>query len=404
MDAMDHAAATNPASPGAAEASRRGPDVTTYYAPPARDCEEEFCRKLRSIQSLPLLDASFNAVATMVMVLNANREIIAVNQNLLEVFRTVVSEVVRKRPGEALGCIRAAGGPNGCGTSRYCATCGAVNAILESQAQDRVVARECRILVGEPPAIKALELMVTVTPFHVADDAFFVATIEDISRAKRLAVLQRTFFHDVLNTAGCLQSYAQILLDQQAADAEICREIAELANQVVSSIQSQRDLTFAESGDLPTRPAPVQTRSVLEELRLQYLKQPGAQRRLIQLAPLWDGTIVTDRLLLLRVLGNMLKNALEAGDAAGTVTMGCADRGAAVVFSVHNAEVMPEEVQLQVFQRSFSTKEPSGRGIGTYSMKLFGERYLGGTVDFRSTAAEGTTFTLTIPKRLGTGG
>jgi signal transduction histidine kinase len=32
-------------------------------------------------------------------------------------------------------------------------------------------------------------------------------------------------------------------------------------------------------------------------------------------------------------------------------------------------------------------------------MKLFGERYLGGRVDFISREPEGTTFTLTLPKK-----
>jgi sensor histidine kinase regulating citrate/malate metabolism len=70
------------------------------------------------------------------------------------------------------------------------------------------------------------------------------------------------------------------------------------------------------------------------------------------------------------------------------------------VFSVHNASVMPPEVQLQVFQRSFSTKLEVGHGIGTYSIRLIGERYLRGQVAFCSRAPEGTIFTITLPKRL----
>ena len=69
-----------------------------------------------------------------------------------------------------------------------------------------------------------------------------------------------------------------------------------------------------------------------------------------------------------------------------------------MVFAVHRPAVMPEEVQLQMFQRSFSTKGQPGRGIGTYSMKLLGERYLGGQVQFDSRPPEGTTFTLSLPK------
>ncbi len=48
-----------------------------------------------------------------------------------------------------------------------------------------------------------------------------------------------------------------------------------------------------------------------------------------------------------------------------------------IEFWVHNHAVMPESVQRQVFQRSFTTKG-RGRGLGTYSVKLLTERYLEG--------------------------
>jgi sensor histidine kinase regulating citrate/malate metabolism len=49
-------------------------------------------------------------------------------------------------------------------------------------------------------------------------------------------------------------------------------------------------------------------------------------------------------------------------------------------------------------QRSFSTTGGGGRGIGTYSVKLFGERYLKGRVAFVSREQEGTTFSFAVPK------
>jgi sensor histidine kinase regulating citrate/malate metabolism len=62
---------------------------------------------------------------------------------------------------------------------------------------------------------------------------------------------------------------------------------------------------------------------------------------------------------------------------------------------VHNQGFIPKDVQLQIFQRSFSTKG-EGRGIGTYSMKLLGEKYLKGKVRFESLDKNGTTFYIEI--------
>ena len=62
-----------------------------------------------------------------------------------------------------------------------------------------------------------------------------------------------------------------------------------------------------------------------------------------------------------------------------------------VRFSIHNDADMPDSVGAHVFQRSFSTKG-LGRGLGTYSIKLLTETYLGGKAWFDSGDRQGTTF------------
>jgi hypothetical protein len=107
--------------------------------------------------------------------------------------------------------------------------------------------------------------------------------------------------------------------------------------------------------------------------------------------------VITDKLLLQRVLSNLVKNALEASLEGEQVSLDFQNQGAPV-FRVHNEAAMPEAVRLQVFRRSFSTKSPVGRGIGTYSAKLITERYLGGSLTFTSSEEEGTTFAVTLPR------
>jgi signal transduction histidine kinase len=374
--------------------------VATHFAPPGRDTPEEFERKVSAIQSVPFLRPTLDAMPVMVVILNSNRQIVAANEALFKVLQATLPVVLQKRPGEAVGCCRAKDGPDGCGTALHCVTCGAVDAILESQKIAAQVVRECRILVAAPSGFEPLDLRVTATPLAVGADQFIVVAVEDISQAKRLAALQRTFFHDVLNTAGCIEGYAQCLALDPPGQRDICQRLTYLAQRLIDDIRAHRDLCYAESGDLKPQPELVRTRQLLEGLRSEYLKHPVAGERGIELGQVWDGTIATDRQLLHRVLGNMLKNALEAASRGETVTIGCSSEDDRVTFVVHNPGVMPSEVQLQVFQRSFSTKAQTGRGIGTYSMKLFGERYLGGTVTFTSRAPEGTSFRLSIPKNL----
>jgi signal transduction histidine kinase len=89
--------------------------------------------------------------------------------------------------------------------------------------------------------------------------------------------------------------------------------------------------------------------------------------------------------------------ALEAAEEGEAVKVWVEIDGGPVTFCVWNRAVIPAAIRLRLFQRNFSTKAQSGRGIGTYSMKLFGEEVLGGRVGFTSSRGEGTTFRFVHP-------
>jgi signal transduction histidine kinase len=99
----------------------------------------------------------------------------------------------------------------------------------------------------------------------------------------------------------------------------------------------------------------------------------------------------------------MVKNALEASRPGDTVTIGCAKENDNAVFRVHNTGSVPADVGGRIFKRFFSTKG-DGRGLGTYSMKLLAESYLGGKVWFTSDDEKGTDFYVSIPLELDDGG
>jgi signal transduction histidine kinase len=147
-------------------------------------------------------------------------------------------------------------------------------------------------------------------------------------------------------------------------------------------------------------PGELRTNEILEELAVVYRRHEVAKGKKIALAAEAEALAFrSDYTLLSRVLGNMLKNALEATSAGESVTLGARHDADQVEFWVTNPGFMPRDVQLQVFQRSFSTKG-QGRGIGTYSIRLFVTRYLQGTVDFTSSKELGTTFRVRLPREI----
>lgn len=109
-------------------------------------------------------------------------------------------------------------------------------------------------------------------------------------------------------------------------------QLVALADQLVEEIRAQRDLTYAESGDLKPEFEPVNSRDLLERLRSTYSRHAVGRGRDIVLADVWNGNFITDHRLLGRVLGNMLKNALEATERGGTVTLCCCEQGKEVIF------------------------------------------------------------------------
>ena len=102
--------------------------------------------------------------------------------------------------------------------------------------------------------------------------------------------------------------------------------------------------------------------------------------------------------LVSRVLGNMIINTLEASAEGATVRLATRVKPAYITWEIWNNGFIPADVQKRVFQRHFSTKATFGRGLGTFSMKLFGERYLKGKVSFDSSESDGTTFRFRLPR------
>jgi signal transduction histidine kinase len=224
--------------------------------------------------------------------------------------------------------------------------------------------------------------------------------MRDTSDEQRRRLLERMFFHDVLNSAGGLHNLLRLLPKLSTAQAASLTHSAEhLAAQVVEEIQAQRDLAAAERGDLVAREQDVAIGPLLDDTVALYQNHTVAEGKKIALeAASEPARLVTDPLLLRRVLGNLLKNALEASEHGDVVALRFS-HPKRPVFEVHNEAVMSTAVKLQIFQRSFSTKGGHGRGVGTYSARLLTERLLGGELTFESEPGRGTTFVVKLPAR-----
>jgi signal transduction histidine kinase len=370
----------------------------TRFAPAERVPIEIVHRQAAVFGAASLAPRLLNSVLNCVFVLNAQRQIVFASQNALDLVPgKKMEELLGKRPGEALDCVHAADCESGCGTSEFCSQCGAVRAILASLAGRRDL-QECHLTRLIRCEEESLDLLVLATPLVQDQEHYSVFSVTDISHEKRRQALERIFFHDVINLAGGASGLLETLAEEAPANLVDDLELSQATvHELLEEVETQRDLAAAERDELTPAALPVNSAEILRQLTAVYASHPVSAGKQVVLAPSSASeNLITDPSLLKRVVGNLIKNALEACQEGQTVTAGCEQVGNSLRFSVHNPAFMPREVQLQVFSRSFTTKG-AGRGLGTYSVKLLTQRYLKGSVSFTSLPGQGTTFFVTLP-------
>jgi K+-sensing histidine kinase KdpD len=310
----------------------------TLFAPALRAPADVIRRQAASIASLELMRALLDASPALTMVVNSCRQIVYCNRAVLDLLgAAAAADIFGSRPGEALDCLHAGEADAHCGTTEACRYCGAVLCITEALA-GRPDSRECRITRRHEEQTEWLDMAISAAPLAVDSERFAVVSLQDISDQKRRRALERIFFHDVLNTAATLDGLAGALV--RRADNGGTRLYAEalrdVSKQLVNEILSQRTLLAAESNDLTVEPASLQALSLVREEVQRFASFPGFSERIIEIDQASeDAHLVSDRVLLGRVLGNMIRNALEATPAGSKVRAGCRpDAAGAVVLGV----------------------------------------------------------------------
>ncbi|MBI9033629.1 MAG: HAMP domain-containing histidine kinase [Bacteroidales bacterium] len=371
----------------------------TYFAPAERNNIDQILADYQRVKD----NARFQLINLLnipTLILNENRQIVLYNDVVAEILNVESpDQVLGKRPGEALSCANSQIMKAGCGTSQKCASCGAVMAIWESQKKREKITNECLLSCSSGDEELSLEFEVTVSPISISEKTFYVLTLLDISEQKRKQMIERIFFHDLLNLTGGLTGILDLYMTGGVMDMkEMLSVIEMISKDMVEQIHSQRDLLNAEKKILVPNLHRILTCTLINELTEELSNQPVARGKyLINDTEPDLLEVESDLSLLKRVLTNMIKNALEAEPEGSHIFFSCKKEGEDhVCFYVMNPSYIPEKVQYNIFKRSFSTKG-AGRGLGTYSMKLLTEKYLDGEVSFVSTPTEGTTFNCIIP-------
>ncbi len=371
----------------------------THYASAERSTTQKILDEYKIAGSQRIFTDIFGALTGIGAVIDKNRQVIYSNDEFLSLLGiSSVEFILGKRPGEVLSCPNAFKEGAGCGTSKACAYCGVVNTILESQEAGKKVTNETQLTGKLHGRNMNWDLKVTSTPIIFNGETFYILFLQDIGETKKRIALERIFFHDLLNSIGGLYGLLTVLKEETNPDQtrELINLSEETSRNIIEEILVQRQLRAAENGDLNVN---IELANSIELLDSAISKigfhETGKEKRIVRSQDSANIDFETDKILLQRVLINLIKNALEETEISGTISTGVYQDRDEVTFWVKNQNVMSEAIQLQIFKRSFSTKG-EGRGDGTYSIKLLTENYLKGNVSFVSNETLGTVFSIVL--------
>ncbi|MGW2836314.1 hybrid sensor histidine kinase/response regulator [Streptomyces sp. NPDC001493] len=242
------------------------------------------------------------------------------------------------------------------------------------------------------------------------------AELEEKSSQLRDASEAKTRFwanvsHELRAPVNSVVGLARLLLDidGESLDEEQRRRISMISASgatLLALVDELLDVAKAESGRLEPHWEPVDLRATLGQLHGTLRGYATGEGVTLSVADPHPGaTLVSDEVMLTRVLRNLLTNALkftEEGTVRLDVAAGNGENGAEVVFTVTDTGVgIPAEEQHQVFEEFYQVRGAhqrgrSGTGLGLpYARRL--TELLGGSLVLVSTPGQGTEVTVRLP-------
>jgi signal transduction histidine kinase/CheY-like chemotaxis protein len=213
--------------------------------------------------------------------------------------------------------------------------------------------------------------------------------------------------HDLRNPLGAIAMAAGVLKQQQLVSsspvaARIVGRIDSSAARMSRMIEQILDLSRSRvGGGIQVTPAPMDLRAMLvavvDELQTAHPSRT-LQLRCDAATGLWD----RDRLE--QVFSNLVGNALHHGAAEAPISLVAHVSDDAIRVDVHNhGPAIPDDVRailFDAFRRGNDdrrTAKAAGLGLGLYISREIVAAH-GGRIDVRSTAADGTTFSVELPR------
>ncbi|MEJ5991123.1 response regulator [Ramlibacter sp. PS3R-8] len=188
---------------------------------------------------------------------------------------------------------------------------------------------------------------------------------EDVERMSR---------HDLKTPLNSIIGVARLLREDAAVQPEHGEllAIAERAGyRMLEMVNLSLDLARMEMGTYAFRPQAVNLVDVIRRVLLDLRGQADAGRVQVRMEPEFAQPVYAraEELLCYSLLGNVVKNAIEATPAGGVVRV-TLDPGERVRVRVRNPSTVDPQVAPRFFDKYVTAGKSGGTGLGTYSARL----------------------------------
>jgi len=247
---------------------------------------------------------------------------------------------------------------------------------------------------GAPYGAEDLEFLGTVAE-QVAATIVSARLSESLAQSREFEAFHRlTSFviHDLKNSISSLSLLSENAL-AHFDDPEFQRDAIKTLSRTVDRMKGLL-ARLSSAPESALRFQPIDLEGLVREATGPLAGRPRLTL-VTSLAPL--PPIAGDPDALMRVIQNLLKNAVEAMDGEGTLTVTTSPEDGQVVLSVADTGcgIAEEFLRKSLFAPFRSTKK-GGWGIGLYHAKAIVEGH-GGRIEVSSKEGEGTTFRLRLP-------
>lgn len=213
---------------------------------------------------------------------------------------------------------------------------------------------------------------------------------EKDDKLQTIGLLASRLAHDIRNPLSVIKGTVDVLSEGQNTDSE--RRAITRLNTAVSRINQQINnvMDFVRTKPLALEVSDV---SSIVNKSIKSMEIPKGILLNVDVPPI---KIKCDPSQLEIVFVNLIRNAIEALDGIGTVSVRAFEKGDLVYVVVEDSgSGVPDDISGKIFDPLFTTKQ-TGTGLGLVSCKTIVEQH-GGKITF---SRDPSAFTVTIPKSL----